>query len=410
MGLLLGTYEKPDGSPARGTLTFTLTARMIADDGDTLKTVVVEGPVIASLTANGSFAVSLRPTDDPAYAEYEGTLTYSVHESVDGRVNRVFSIVLPEPGPWDIADVAHFDVPPGVVVVPGGPTGPTGPASTVPGPAGATGPTGATGAASTVPGPTGPTGPAGGGEAGSGATGPTGPTGPTGAASTVPGPTGPRGATGATGAASTVPGPTGPASTVAGPTGPSGTAGATGPTGPASTVPGPTGPTGPSGSGGSVDWGNVPAPVTIKAPLGDTYIQFQDDASLAPSWRIRNEGTVTEQWYVNPDTGLTTKVFSNAGSSFAVANDQYIQKIGGTLMFSAATVGDTRLRPGAVPGGLTLNDAPVATVVVSATAPTAPVAGTIWVQQGASTQTQPSGIGKLIAGARSIISHDDGGK
>jgi len=164
MVFLTGRFEKPDGSPARGQLTFTLTARVVADDG-VGKVVVVEGPVTAPLGGLGDLKVELRPTDDPAFQDVSGVLVYNVAESIDGRSGRVYSVVLPSPGPWGLADVAYFEAPPGVVVepVPGpaGPAGPAGPVSTAPGPTGPTGDPGPVGAASTVPGPQGPAGPCG---------------------------------------------------------------------------------------------------------------------------------------------------------------------------------------------------------------------------------------------------------
>jgi len=239
MGVLTATYQKPDGSPARGQLSFTLTSRVVADDGSGEKLIVVEGPIVAALGGLGDLSVELRPTDDPEYLNVQGTLAYNCHESVDGRSGKVFSILLPAPGPWDLADVAYFESDPGVVVVPTpgptgpvGATGPSGAASVVPGPAGATGPQGPAGTnihvqgsvptegdlpptATTVgdawfveatgdlwawdgarfvnigqvqgpPGPTGPVGP----------TGPMGPVGATGAVSTTPGPVGPTGPAG----------------------------------------------------------------------------------------------------------------------------------------------------------------------------------------------------------------------
>jgi len=126
MGILTGRFERPDWSPARGQLTATLTARVVADDG-VEKVIVVEGPVTASLGGVGDFSVELRPTDDPGYLNVEGVLAYDVRESVNGRSERAYSIVLPSPWPWDLADVAYFDAPPGVVVVPTpGPPGPAG--------------------------------------------------------------------------------------------------------------------------------------------------------------------------------------------------------------------------------------------------------------------------------------------
>jgi hypothetical protein len=363
MATLTGTFVRPDGSHPRGTLTFTLTARVVADDGAE-KQIVVEGPVTSYLTGDGSFAVDLRPTDDPAYEEVLGALTYTVIESIESRQTRAYSIVLPDPGPWDLAEVASFEAPPGVVVVPGGPTGPTGPTGPVGmamsgegGPTGATGATGPTGPASTVPGPTGPTGPTG-----------TGSTGPTGPASTVAGPTGPAGAGSV--------GPTGPASTVPGPTGPTGAtgAGSVGPTGPASTVSGPTGPTGPAGSGAAVDWANA-SPITVRVP----------DSSTS-AYAIHQTGHANPTFYMRPYFSGGADLFAGSGSATASLIGQFattgIQLAGGKYvsgMFrsgssnasfeteangagkgvkfgtgSAAT--DTTLKRGAAAGELTIND------------------------------------------------------
>ena len=303
MAILTGKFAKPDGSPARGQIQFNLAARVVADDGTT-QTVVVEGPVVSQLTATGQMIVELRPTDDDAYQDVIGTLTYNVLESIDGRSGRVYSVVLPSPGPWDIADVAYFESPPGVIVEPSpGPIGPTGPRG-LQGPKGATGATGATG-------PTGDTGAAGNVGTIEGWFGnirapselpangsipidwdgvgrpstsiqcttatylyyePRAPQDGTGVpdhsdplfghlytwngtdawqdVGNIVGPKGETGAVGPIGATGTT-GATGAASTAVGPTGPTGASGPTGATGAASTIPGPTGASGPIGATGA---------------------------------------------------------------------------------------------------------------------------------------------------------------
>jgi hypothetical protein len=246
---LHGRFVNSENEPAYGSVRFTpvITApNWVSPD----PAIVTREPVEVALDADGAFVTALIASDDENWGT-SGPVLYKVRERVDGQ-DRTYQILLPAPGPVDLASLLPSDCDIGAVVpVPGpaGPTGPTGPqgAAGPRGPVGSTGPSGALGS-------TGPTGVA-------GASGPTGPTGPTGAVSTVAGPTGATGPTGVAGAT----GPSGPVSTVAGPTGPTGATGTAGATGPVSTVPGATGPT-----GGTGPTGPTGAVSTVPGPTGPT--------------------------------------------------------------------------------------------------------------------------------------------
>jgi Collagen triple helix repeat (20 copies) len=145
MGLLYGRFVKPDGSPGRGEVRFTLTAHIPADDGSE-QVIILDAPVICPLTGDGSFTVELIAVDDPAIQSHEGTLAYMVVEKIYDAPDRSY-LILPEgEGPWDMAGMVPTGQPADVVMVPGvpGPAGPPG----EPGPAGVDG----------QPGPAGPAG------------------------------------------------------------------------------------------------------------------------------------------------------------------------------------------------------------------------------------------------------------
>lgn len=260
---LTGTYRRADATPSVGSVRFTpvITApNWVSPD----PVVVTRDPVEVTLDIDGHFSVDLIASDDANWGT-DGPVTYKVRERLDGQ-DRTYTILLPSPGPTDIASLQPYDCDPGSVVpVPGEP-GPTGPAGAE-GPTGPQGlpgqpgPTGPTGAQSTVPGPTGATGSAG----ASGPAGPTGAQGPQGSAGAV-GPTGSTGVAGPSGAT----GPTGPASTVAGPTGAPGPAGPTGATGGPGVqgTPGATGPTGAPGATGPTGLQGVQGNVGPTGPQG----------------------------------------------------------------------------------------------------------------------------------------------
>lgn len=174
IGTLSGRYEWPDNTPCQGSVTFTLTAR-VSDPVEHV--IVVEGPVTAVLDETGAFTIELRPTDDPDLSATG--LAYFVVEAINYRPKKGYTVLLPGAGPWNLADLAGYGLPPNVAYEPlPGPAGPPG----AQGPQGVQGPQGPQG----EPGP-------------QGATGAQGPAGATGAQ----GPQGPKGDTGAQGPAGT---------------------------------------------------------------------------------------------------------------------------------------------------------------------------------------------------------------
>ncbi|MFG2226938.1 hypothetical protein [Streptomyces sp. NPDC048644] len=173
-----GRYLSPDGRPLSGSVTFRAPAQLTFPAAD----VIVGGPVVAQLDAQGQISAVLPATDAPGMIP-DGW-SYTVTESLSGiPAGRSYQILLPAETPEvDLADVAPTDpAKPNYVAVRGdsayevavaagfegtvadrlgslvgapGPRGETGPA----GPRGEQGPTGAD---STVPGPPGETGPRG---------------------------------------------------------------------------------------------------------------------------------------------------------------------------------------------------------------------------------------------------------
>jgi hypothetical protein len=195
----------------------------------------------------------------------------------------------------------------------------------------------------------------------SGTPGPIGPTGPTGPSG---GPTGPTGPTGAEGAASTVPGPTGPAGAVSTVPGPVGPTGATGPAGADG-----------SGGGGTVDWTNVPSPMTVKAASGAAtqFVQASNGAYLKFFAATVGSGeiAVSSTSSINiTGTGITTKSSSSipwvgAFQSHAGANPYTKLNYQGLYLGTGSAPPDTTLARSAA-GILTINGAAIQTAVTQA--------------------------------------------
>ncbi|HZF90445.1 phage tail protein [Streptomyces sp.] len=198
-------FLSPDGRPLSGSIVFRAPSQITFSQAD----VILGGPVVAQLDAQGAIEVTLPATDAPGMDPADWS--YTVTEQLAGiQPGRSYALLLPAEQPEvDLADVAPRDPSkPQYVAVRGasayevavaegftgteqqwlaslvgptgakgdqGPVGPTGPQ----GPAGATGPRGEQGPV----GPTGPQGPAG----PTGATGPAGPTGPAGVVQSVNG-------------------------------------------------------------------------------------------------------------------------------------------------------------------------------------------------------------------------------
>lgn len=313
MGRLYEVFTHPDGSPASGVLSFTLTAR-VSDAED----VYVQSPIVAHLSSLGELAVELLAVDDPSLEALEGQLTYTVQDSINAAPPVSYSIAPTGDGPWRLSDLAVWEYPPQVLPVP--------------------------------------------------VAGPTGPQGPPGADSTVPGPPGPSGPPGPAGADSTVPGPPGPA----------------GETGPA----GPTGPAGADGSGSEVDWSNVPpAFVHGTGVIDQNVVAISTVAGGYPEAAWRNIAGSLRLAYINSFNGAAVENIRLAANGPSISGSRPslwngnlgFDAAGKGVYFRAVATDDTKLVPGATAGVLTINSAPIATVVVSPTAPTNPAVGTIWV-------------------------------
>ncbi|MFF2922719.1 hypothetical protein ACFVTP_10000 [Streptomyces celluloflavus] len=171
-------YLSPDGRPLSGSVTFRAPAQLTFPDAD----VILGGPVVAQLDAQGQITATLPATDAP-HMDPDGW-SYTVTEALSGiPAGRSYQLLLPAETPEvDLADLAPTDPSkPNYVPVRGasayevavaqgfegtvadwldslvGPPGPRGEQGP-PGPRGETGPAGAD---STVPGPSGDTGPRG---------------------------------------------------------------------------------------------------------------------------------------------------------------------------------------------------------------------------------------------------------
>ncbi|MFI5686794.1 phage tail protein [Streptomyces sp. NPDC051636] len=193
-------FLSPDGRPLSGSIVFRAPSQITFPQAD----VILGGPVVAQLDAQGAVEITLPATDAPGMDPADWS--YTVTEQLAGiQPGRSYALLLPaEQHEVDLADVAPRDPSkPQYVAVRGASAYEVAAAEGYQGTeqqwlASLVGPTGAKG----DQGPIGPTGPQ----------GPAGPTGPRGEQGPV-GPTGPQGPTGLTGATGPT-GPTGPAGLV----------------------------------------------------------------------------------------------------------------------------------------------------------------------------------------------------
>lgn len=86
-----GTYIKPTGLPARGSVRFTLRPLVLLNPTD--RTITVNS-VVANLDATGNFEIDLQATDDPDITP-SGDWTYLVEEDLYDGPPRSFDINLP---------------------------------------------------------------------------------------------------------------------------------------------------------------------------------------------------------------------------------------------------------------------------------------------------------------------------
>ena len=101
-------YQRPDGSPCAGAVSFTPNAP-VQLPGDDI--VVPQAPLKATLDADGAFSVTLVCTDDEA-TNPDGW-AYTVTEAIEGAPIRRYAIAVPAgEGPLDLADVAPLTTPP----------------------------------------------------------------------------------------------------------------------------------------------------------------------------------------------------------------------------------------------------------------------------------------------------------
>ncbi|MEW2573658.1 hypothetical protein [Streptomyces sp. NPDC047070] len=100
-----GRFLTPDGKPLSGSVTFRAPAQLTFPEAD----VILGGPVVAQLDAQGAIAVTLPATDAPGMDP--GGWAYQVTEALAGVSNgRSYSILLPAESPAvDLADIAPTD-------------------------------------------------------------------------------------------------------------------------------------------------------------------------------------------------------------------------------------------------------------------------------------------------------------
>lgn len=216
------------------------------------------------------------------------------------------------------------------------------------------------------PGPTGPTGPSG---------GPTGPTGPQ-------GPTGPRGLVGTRGET----GPTGPQGPSGGPTGPTGATGPTGPQGPSG------GPTGPQGEPG-LSYAGVTSETEIDLPLTSTpFFDVNTLGAFQGGEYVRAicgfayiEGRLGI-WEEDPPQIYISSVTASSGSGTFPSG--YYPEWKFVLTGKPGATGPTGPSgPAGGPTGPTGPQGPTGpkgdanfTVTTSATEPSSPHAGDVWIE------------------------------
>lgn len=155
-----------------------------------------------------------------------------------------------------------------------------------------------------------------------------------------------------------------------------GPTGATGPSGPAGPT-GATGPSGPAGSGGgSVDWANVPAPVTITglAPSGDgLFLKAVDDTHPFFGLVHHAYGTLLKSGVGMGSDSSSFKSYitlsTQDGGKIQLGQKMWIGNNTSSkwdIVFHAAATADTVLNAGTTAGVLTINGVPIQTAVIAA--------------------------------------------
>lgn len=98
-----GSYLRPDGSPATGTVTFTPSRRLVTSADEQ----VVHGSIVATLNGAGDLTVELAATDDPDLGP--AGWSWNAREEIDGRV-RSFGFFAPlASDPLDLAELTPVD-------------------------------------------------------------------------------------------------------------------------------------------------------------------------------------------------------------------------------------------------------------------------------------------------------------
>ena len=112
--VVFGTVLLADGTPASGDVWwYPQVSAVVGDDPPVVST---EGGVRAPLDPDGSWTVSVVASDDETWLT-DGPVPYRVVFQTTG-LNREYTTLVYQPGPWNVTQLVWLDSPPGVVVLP----------------------------------------------------------------------------------------------------------------------------------------------------------------------------------------------------------------------------------------------------------------------------------------------------
>jgi hypothetical protein len=101
---VIGSYLRPDGTPALGTVAFTAPGPIHTTAEHTF---VTPRPIVATLDATGSFSVQVPASTDPGISPTGWA--YEVREAIDRQV-RIYAVKVSSPGPLYLADLAPLQL------------------------------------------------------------------------------------------------------------------------------------------------------------------------------------------------------------------------------------------------------------------------------------------------------------
>jgi hypothetical protein len=101
-----GTFLKADLSPV-GSGVVRFSAGIPAVTGPTPLAFITTGPVDVPVQPDGTFTALLVASDDPSWTTAGESVPYEVEVRVEGY-RESFSVMLPSPGPHDLASLVHL--------------------------------------------------------------------------------------------------------------------------------------------------------------------------------------------------------------------------------------------------------------------------------------------------------------